>query len=78
MFFIPTNVNIGDVKINSPDHSSSINFGPTLQKGINVYGKKSQGFGQQMADCTVTVIPIHLILDDDLLDSPSSKQNGLG
>ncbi|ULT54625.1 hypothetical protein L1999_15820 [Neobacillus drentensis] len=78
MFFIPTNVTIGDVKINSPDHSSSINFGPTLLKGINVYGKKSQGFGQQMADATVTVIPIHLVLDDDLIDSPNSKQNGLG
>jgi hypothetical protein len=78
VLFIPTIVNIGDVKINSPDHSSFINVGPTLLKGMNVSGKKSQGFGQQMADDTVTVIPIHLILDDDLIDSPSSKQNGLG
>jgi hypothetical protein len=77
VFFIPTNVNIGDVKINSPDHSSFVNVGPTFLKGINVYGKKSQGFGQQQADDTVTVIPIHMVLDDDLIDSPNCKQNGL-
>jgi hypothetical protein len=78
VFFIPTIVNIGDVKINSPDHTSSINLGPTFLKGINVSGKKTQGFGQQQADATVTVIPIHIILDDDSIDSPNCKQNGLG
>jgi len=75
MFFIPTNVNIGDMKINSPDHTSSINLGSAFLKGINVYGKKTQGFGQQLADDTVTVIPIHIVLDDDVIDSPNDKQN---
>ena len=75
MFFIPTNVNIGDMKINSPDHTSAINLGSAFLIGNNVYGKKTQGFGQQMADDTVTVIPIHIVLDDDVIDSPNDKQN---
>ncbi|PLS09457.1 hypothetical protein [Neobacillus cucumis] len=75
MFFIPTNVNIGDVKINSPDHKSGISLGSAFLKGVNVVGKKNQGFGQQIADETGTVIPIHLIQDDDVIDSTSMKVN---
>ncbi|WP_144568164.1 hypothetical protein [Neobacillus bataviensis] len=77
MFFIPTNVNIANMKINSPDHTSAVNLGPTFLKGINVYGKKTQGFGQQTADDTLTVVPIHIVWDDDVVDSPNIKQNFL-
>ncbi|MDR4947419.1 hypothetical protein [Neobacillus cucumis] len=75
MFFIPTNVNICNLKNNSPDHSSVISLGPNFLTGMNVYGKKNQGFGQQMADDTVTVIPIYIIFDEDGIDSPNSKLN---
>ncbi|MFK9093677.1 hypothetical protein [Bacillus salipaludis] len=75
MFFIPTNVNIGNMKINSPDHKSAVSVGPTLLKGINVAGKKNQGFGQQFADFSITAVPIHIIFDDEIIDIPSIKIN---
>jgi hypothetical protein len=75
LFFIPTKVNIGGLKINSPDHISAVSVGSNMKIGINVSGKKNQGFGQQMADCSVTAVPINLVLDHDFLDSPSMKNN---
>jgi len=73
VFFIPTKVNIGSLKINSPDHLSSVSFGSNLLIGINVSGKKNQGFGQQFADCSLSAIPIQIILDNEIMDSSSQK-----
>jgi len=73
LFFIPTKVNIGGLKINSPDHASSVSIGSNMRVGVNVSGKKNQGFGQQMADFSASAIPIQFILDNDLIDSPSIK-----
>jgi hypothetical protein len=75
LFFIPTKVNIGGLKINSPDHASSISLGSNMKVGIHVTGKKNQGFGQQMADFSVSAIPIQMVLDTDMFDSPSIKNN---
>jgi len=75
MFFIPTKINIGDLKINSADHTSPISLGSNFLIGNNVAGKKNQGFGQQSADLSITAIPIHMILDDDCIDSPSVKND---
>jgi hypothetical protein len=73
MFFIPTVVNIGGIKVNSPDHGSAVSFGSNFLVGIRVAGKKNQGFGQQMADFTGAVLPISIIFDDDNIDSSSKK-----
>ncbi|MCQ6280393.1 hypothetical protein [Bacillus sp. EB600] len=75
MFFIPAKVNIGGIKINSPDHLSSVSFGQNFIIGENVAGKKNQGFGQQMADFTMVAVPIQITLDNDLIDIPSIKIN---
>ena len=75
MIFIPSNVNICNMKINSPDHGSAVNLGSSFLKGINVVGKKNQGFGQQLGNDSVTVVPIHMIQDDDTIDSTSIKIN---
>jgi hypothetical protein len=47
------NVNLGELKLNNADHSSSISLGSTIQIGRNVTAKKNQAFGQQMADNTI-------------------------
>ena len=50
MFFIPTKVNITEIKLNNIDHCSSISFSSTLKQNRNVSAKKNQGFGQQLGD----------------------------
>ncbi|MCM2532646.1 hypothetical protein NDK43_09935 [Neobacillus pocheonensis] len=47
MFFIPAIVNIGGIKINSPDHGSAVSFGANFSVGMRVSGKKNQGFGSK-------------------------------
>lgn len=76
MFFIPTTVNIGGIKINSGDHNGVVSFGANCLIGNKVVGKKNQGFGQQMADCTITMIPIAATLDDEIIDTPSISITG--
>ncbi|GHH99156.1 hypothetical protein [Neobacillus kokaensis] len=76
MYFIPTKLNICNIKINSPDHKSAINFGANFLTNMNVAGKKSQGFGQQSADDVLTIIPISITFDDDIIDIPSIKIKG--
>ncbi|MDR7000310.1 hypothetical protein [Neobacillus niacini] len=75
MFFIPTKINIGGLKIGSPDHASLVSFGENYIVGVNVTGKKNQGYGQQMADLTTFMIPIHATYDDEPIDSPRVKNN---
>ncbi|MED3561889.1 hypothetical protein [Bacillus xiapuensis] len=75
MFFIPTKINIGGLKISSPDHAASVSFGSTYIVGVNVAGKKNQGYGQQTADLSTIMIPIHVTYDDDPIDSPRVKRN---
>lgn len=73
MFFIPTKVNIGSLKVNSPDHIGSVSFGSNFFVGNNVTGKKNQGYGQQFADCSFSAIPVQIILDNEMIDSSSIK-----
>jgi hypothetical protein len=73
LFFIPTKVNIGGIKINSPDHLSSVSLGQNFIVGENVAGKKNQGYGQQMADLTTVAVPILITIDNDQIDIPSIK-----
>ncbi|WP_423802286.1 hypothetical protein [Neobacillus sp. SAB-20_R2A] len=73
MVFIPTNLNICYLKVGTPDHKSAVSFGQNIYLGINTVGKKTQGFGQQMADDSTTVFPIGIIFDDEMIDMPSIK-----
>ncbi len=73
MYFIPTKLQIGGLKIGSPDHKSAIHFGANFLTNINVAGKKNQGSGQQNADDLLTINPISMTFDDDLIDFPSIK-----
>jgi hypothetical protein len=73
LFFIPTKVNIGGIKINSPDHLSSLSLGQNFFVGENVVGKKNQAYGQQMADLTIVAVPILITIDNDEIDTPSIK-----
>lgn len=75
MFFNPVGIKIGGLKVNSVDHLGSISFGSTEKVGRNVSGKKTLGFGQQMADYTVQAVNIHYVLDDDCSDQPVIKIN---
>lgn len=75
MFFLPTNVNIKDFKLNNNDHSGSISFGSTIKKNRNVAAKKNQGFGQQMADKTLRIFPKTSVIDNDMEDSYTEKSN---
>ena len=69
------NIQIDDLKLNTFDHLGSISFGSTKIIGRNVSGKKTQGFGQQMADYTTRAFNMHYVLDEDYLDNPSVKTN---
>jgi hypothetical protein len=73
LFFIPTKVNIGGIKINSPDHLSSVSLGQNFIVSENVVGKKNQAFGQQMADLTIVAVPILITIDNDEIDTSSIK-----
>ncbi|MDQ6598364.1 hypothetical protein E2K98_15315 [Bacillus salipaludis] len=78
MFFIPTKINIGGLKMGSPDHASLVSIGENYIVGVNVTGKKNQGYGQQIADLTKILIPIHTTYDDEPVDSPRVKINREG
>lgn len=75
MFFLPTNINIANMKLNNVDHLSSVSFSSTIKRNRNVGGKKNQGFGQQMADETLRVFSKTCITDNDLKDSFAQKIN---
>jgi hypothetical protein len=75
VFFKPINIEIGALKVNNTDHGSAISLGTTKKIGRNVCGKKTQGFGQQMADYTFQAVNIHYVLDDDSLDQAAIKIN---
>ncbi|MFJ5716855.1 hypothetical protein [Neobacillus sp. NPDC093127] len=75
MFFIPTKVNIGGIKINSAEHKSAVSIGENFLKGNNTFAKKNQGFGQQIGDLTLDFCPIHITFDDEIIDKPVIKNN---
>jgi hypothetical protein len=73
MFFIPTKVNITEIKLNNIDHSASLSFSSTLKQNRNVSAKKNQGFGQQLADDCLRIYTASAILDHEVEDSNSQK-----
>ncbi|WP_248929627.1 hypothetical protein [Paenibacillus hamazuiensis] len=75
MVFVPTEINIGKMKINNADHLGTISFGSALEINRNVCAKKTQGIGQQFADRCFRFDTISLVLDDDIADLSSKKLN---
>lgn len=73
MFFLATNINIANMKLNNVDHLSSVSFSSTIKKNRNVNAKKNQGFGQQMADRTVRIFSISSTNDNEIEDSFAQK-----
>jgi hypothetical protein len=69
MFFLPTKVNLGSIKINEVGLGSNFSIGRTMSIGRNNSTKKNQGFGQQSSDMTSISIPIHIVNDADIIDS---------
>jgi hypothetical protein len=76
MFFIPTNVNITEIKLNNIDHGSSISFSSTVKQNRNIKAKKNQGFGQQLGDECLRIYTTSATFDHDVEDSNSQKVTG--
>ena len=76
MFFIRTNINITEIKLNNIDHGSSISFSSTLKQNRNVSAKKNQGFGQQLGDECLRIYTTSATFDHDVEDSNSQKVTG--
>lgn len=74
MFFLPTNINIQNIKLNNVDHLSAVSFSSTVKQNRNVSAKKNQGFGQQFADGVKRVSSVTYVMDDEALDSISIKR----
>lgn len=77
MVFVPTQINIGGIKLNNTDHAGMVSFGSTFAVNLNVCAKKSQGIGQQLADGVMSFSTLSMVLDDDLSDVFNEK-NGKG
>jgi hypothetical protein len=75
MLFEPSSVNIGFLKVNNVDHGGNISFGQSFKHNRNIAAKKSQGFGQQLADSVIRFDTIQLLLDEDVLDNAAMKIN---
>ncbi|MBM7653312.1 hypothetical protein JOC76_002772 [Neobacillus cucumis] len=75
MIFAPMNVNFGGMKVNVLDHGSILNMGPNQMTDFFISYKRNQGYGEQNGDIAPMLIPISLILDNDLSDSPTVKNS---
>ncbi|MCM3588304.1 hypothetical protein M3182_21605 [Mesobacillus maritimus] len=76
MFFLPTNINIADIKLNNLDHGSSLSLSSTLKQNRNVAAKKNQAFGQQFGDECLRIYTKGTTFDDDVEDA--NAQKGIG
>lgn len=76
MFFESTSVTIGAIKLNNTDHLANVSAGSNYMVNRNVKAKKTQGFGQQLADSVLRFDTIQAVLDADIIDGTSSKTDG--
>ncbi len=74
MFFLPTNINIQNIKLNNVDHLSTVSFSSTVKQNRSVSAKKNQGFGQQFADGVKRVSSVTYVMDDETVDSIRIKR----
>lgn len=54
--------------INNADHMSAISFGGAFVVNRNVFAKKNQVFGQQIADRVLRSSSVNMTLDEEVLD----------
>ena len=73
--FAPVTLNILGMKINSVDHGSVVNLGPSQHLDQFVSYKRSQGFGEQNGDLSPTLLSYSWVSDMDLIDSPTAKSS---
>jgi hypothetical protein len=74
MFFLPTTVNIKEIKLNNVDHLGDVSFTTTIKQNRNVNAKKNQGFGQQLADGTIRAFMVTSTIDNEAQDLMSHKK----
>lgn len=69
MSFHPTEVNLYHASIHTTESGNRIRFGPNAVVGLFNKAKKTQGFGQQLADFVIIDRPENVIDDRDIADS---------
>ncbi|CAM3824480.1 hypothetical protein COLU111180_09645 [Cohnella lubricantis] len=77
MHFSPVMVNILGLKLNTLDHASVLNLGPSQHMDQFVSYKRNQGIGEQNGDLSPTILPATAVFDCDLVDSASVKASVL-
>jgi hypothetical protein len=75
MFFLPSTVQLCNLKINSVGKACSVSIGSTEKTNRAISKKKSQGFGETSGDLCDIFIPISFVNDKDFLDSAGFKTN---
>lgn len=75
MIFAPMTVNLLGVKANVLDRGSHISFGPVQQIDLFLSTKQNMGFGEDNGDLSPVYVPFSMILDQDVVDSPSLKNS---
>lgn len=76
MFFLgPVTINLLVFKVNSMDHSAIVNMGPSEHLDVFVSYKRSQGIGEQNGDFSPIFLTSSLVVDNDLVDSPTVKNS---
>lgn len=75
MTFAPMELNVLGFKINTIDHASVVNIGPSQHRDVFISYKRNQGIGEQNGDISTMIISASLVLDADVIDSPSYKKS---
>ncbi|KHE67456.1 hypothetical protein [Halobacillus sp. BBL2006] len=69
MKFLPTEINLPHMKINTVEKQSSVSFGQNYKTNRYVTCKRQQGFGEQNGDRVITHHPIQGVVDADFSDN---------
>ncbi|WP_028401086.1 hypothetical protein [Ectobacillus panaciterrae] len=73
MFFLPSKINMGHIKINTVGTGCRVSAGSTVQRNKNAVNKKTSGFGEQNGDEVAIYHHISIGDDEDLIDNNSTK-----
>ncbi|MCC3373295.1 hypothetical protein [Cohnella sp. REN36] len=74
MRFVPARIHVDHIQIKNADHGSDVSFGSTVIRNRNVVAKKTQGFGQQLADAVSRRKIVSYVADDDRSDGGLYKK----
>ncbi|MBW5444935.1 hypothetical protein GE107_02500 [Cohnella sp. CFH 77786] len=75
MNFAPVAVTVLGLKINTMDHSSVVNLGPSQHADQYVSYKRNQGSGEHNGDLSPNYLPFSRVWDMDGIDSSSVKNS---